>query len=502
MLRLPVRRPAPSAFECLESRIALDGAGLTGQYFHNADFTGLAVERTEAVAFSWGTAAPAPGMDGNSFTVRWTGQVEAEFTEAYAFQTQSDEAVRLWVDGQLLIDNWTPHGVTTNSATINLVAGQRYDIRVDYLDNTGSATMHLRWQSASQPLEAIPASQLYASPAGLRGEYTDAFGGAANRIDPNLHFFWGTTRPISGVAVDNFQARWTGMLRPDYSEFYTFTTLSDEGVRVWVGDELIIDHWDAHAASHAVSGDKFLEAGKLYDLRVEYFDMSGSARVELGWSGMSQTGGQVEVIGAEHLFAAHDAPLLVTNPLGQGQDPFVIRWQNSYLHVRSAGGGVWIDQAPQLQDVHSSTTASSSLKVWTAPSGTMYSSQIWAPELHQINGKWYIYVAASDGDNADSPPRPTAGPSTAPCSSGRTNCTLFGPVGTASRTGNKTFTSPRCPIPGPSPAIACSSRPQRPVGNDTAYRSTRGRRSSFMTASCTSFIPAAATGLSSMLWAD
>jgi GH43 family beta-xylosidase len=233
---------------------------------------------------------------------------------------------------------------------------------------------------------------------GLRGEYSDAFGGQATRVDAALDFDWGANRPVSGVAVDNFRVRWTGLLRPEFSELYTFSTFSDEGVRVWVGDELIIDHWDGHSAA-TQSGTKLLEAGKLYDLRVEYFDASGAAEIELSWASDSQTGGQLEVISSEHLRAARHTPLLVTNPLGQGQDPWVIRWQDSYLHVRSSGNSVWIDKAAELQDIHSSTPESTTVRAWQAPAGTNYSGQIWAPELHQLDGKWYIYVAASDGNN-------------------------------------------------------------------------------------------------------
>jgi GH43 family beta-xylosidase len=384
--------------ERLESRIALAGDGLTAQYFHNSDFTGLAVERTEAVDFAWGTLSPVAGMDANTFSVRWTGQVEAEFSETYTFRTVSDNGVRLWVDGQLLIDNWTSHAVQTNSGTIALEAGRRYDVRLDYFENTGAAEIRLRWESASQPSEAVPASQLYASPEGVRGEYSDGFGGSGMRIDPVLDFNWATGRPISTVAVDNFRVRWTGLVRPEHSEQYTFSTLSDEGVRVWIGDELVIDHWSPHTAT-ARTGSKVLEAGKWYDLRVEYFDVSGNAEVELAWAGEAQTSGQFEIIASENLRAARHTPLFATNPLGPGQDPFVIKWEDSYLHVHSVGTSVWIEKADQLQDVQKDDSDATSVRAWRAPVGTNYSAQIWAPELFQIDGKWYIYVAASAGTN-------------------------------------------------------------------------------------------------------
>ncbi len=378
----------------------LAGQGLTGQYFNNVDFTGLAAESSEAVDFTWGVDSPAPGVAADSFSVRWTGQMEAKFSETYTIRTISDEGVRLWIDDRLLIDNWTPHTAAINSATIALVAGQRYDIRLEYFDNSGAAQMHLQWFSASQPFEAIPASQLYASPVGLRGEYADTVGGALTRIDGPIDFNWAGGSAAPGISTDGFRVAWTGYVRANYSEEYTFSLLSGDAVRLWVGDELIIDEFTEHPLA-AATGAKKLEAGKWNDIRLEYRDDAGDASIQLSWSSERETGvGVFETVPAESLRAARPSPLTFTNPLGQGQDPWVIQWQGSYLLARSSGNSVWIDKANELPDVHASDPASTSVRAWQAPGGTNYSQQIWAPELHQIDGKWYVYVAASDGNNA------------------------------------------------------------------------------------------------------
>lgn len=378
----------------------LAGSGLTAQYFHNVDFTGLAAERVEAVDFAWGTGTPTAGLVGDTFSVRWIGRVEATHTETYTFRTTSDDGVRLWIDGELLIDEWHTSSVRVKSGSIALEAGQFYDVRLEYYDNTGTAQMKLEWLSASQALQAIPAERLYGAPAGLLGAYSDIYGGRASRVDDAIDFNWGVSRPVTGVAIDNFTVEWTGYLRPDFSETYQFRTMSDERVRLWIGDELIIDNWSDHALTADI-GVKTLEAGKLYDVRLEYFDKSGHAEIELAWSSARQTaGGEFDVIPASRLHAAQAAELTLTNSLGPGADPYVIQWQGQYLLVRSTGAAVWIDRADRLEDIHSSTPASASVRVWTAPTGTNYSKQVWAPEIHQIDGKWYIYVAASDGDNA------------------------------------------------------------------------------------------------------
>jgi GH43 family beta-xylosidase len=392
--------PRSLRIEALEPRSLLSGDGLTGQYFHNMDFTGLAAERTEAVDFNWGNAAPAAGVDPDTFSVRWTGQVESLYGETYTFHTTSNQGVRLWVDGKLLIDNWKPHETEVDSATINLAAGQKYDIRLEYFEQFGTAQIKLEWSSASQARQVVPATQLYASPEGLLGNYSDTFGGSGVRIDPVVDFSWGTGRPHPTVAVDQVTVEWTGQLRADFSEEYTFAIQSDEGARLWIGGELVIDDWTAHTV-HTATGSKLLEAGKWYDIRIEYFDKTGQATINFKWSSASQTGeGQFEVVPESNLRAAKAANLQFTNPLGPGADPYVTYRDGYYYMVNTTGNNVRIERAEKLEDIHRSNSNSTSVVVWDPPSGTNYSEQIWAPELHWINDKWYIYVAASDGNNA------------------------------------------------------------------------------------------------------
>ena len=84
------------------------------------------------------------------------------------------------------------------------------------------------------------------------------------------------------------------------------------------------------------------------------------------------------------------------NPvLGSGADPWVIRDGDDYYYCYSGGSGVYVNKIESLDKI----TSDGGTKVYTAPEGTMYSAEYWAPELHRINGKWYIYVAADDGDN-------------------------------------------------------------------------------------------------------
>jgi GH43 family beta-xylosidase len=92
------------------------------------------------------------------------------------------------------------------------------------------------------------------------------------------------------------------------------------------------------------------------------------------------------------------APHEFKNPVvARGQDPWVIRWQTNYFLCQSRRNGVWVNRAARLEDIGADHWQC----VWRAPTNTPYSENVWAPELHFLQGKWYIYVAADDGRNAD-----------------------------------------------------------------------------------------------------
>src|SRR6185295_16046578 len=87
--------------------------------------------------------------------------VQAQVSETHTFYTVSDDGVRLWINGQLLIDNWSDHGPTENSGSIALTAGQKYALKMEYYENGGGATAKLLWSSASTPKQVIPQGQLH-----------------------------------------------------------------------------------------------------------------------------------------------------------------------------------------------------------------------------------------------------------------------------------------------------------------------------------------------------
>jgi hypothetical protein len=138
------------------------GIGLRGDYFDNINFTGTRVRRIDpSVNFDWGGGQPDPAIAADTFSVRWVGQVQPRFGETYTFYTVSDDGIRLWVNNQLLIDNWTDHAPTENFGFIALQAGQLYEIKMEMYENGGGATATLAWSAPNVPREIIPSTQLY-----------------------------------------------------------------------------------------------------------------------------------------------------------------------------------------------------------------------------------------------------------------------------------------------------------------------------------------------------
>ncbi|NJK91127.1 MAG: hypothetical protein HC904_04405 [Blastochloris sp.] len=145
--------------------------GLLGHYYDDSNFGSPVAERLDGnIRFDWKNLAPLPGMGADTFSIRWQGRVVPQFSETYTFSTVSDDGVRLRVDGQLLIDDWTSHAATRRSGSISLEAGQKYEIELEYFEARGNASVSLLWASASRSEEVIPPDRLLPPPMDSDGD--------------------------------------------------------------------------------------------------------------------------------------------------------------------------------------------------------------------------------------------------------------------------------------------------------------------------------------------
>ncbi|MDQ3441612.1 MAG: PA14 domain-containing protein [Planctomycetota bacterium] len=158
--------------ESLESRrLFASGGGLLGTYHGNTDFTGATFARQdEQITFNFGGGEIAPGVGADTASIRWTGRVKPAYTETYTFKIISDDGSRLWVNGHLLFDTFDAQaGIKVNTGKVNLHANRFYDIRLEYREQTGPASIQMRWRSAAQYETLVPCTRLF-PPDVLRGD--------------------------------------------------------------------------------------------------------------------------------------------------------------------------------------------------------------------------------------------------------------------------------------------------------------------------------------------
>lgn len=251
----------------------------------------------------------------------------------------------------------TPFNAVSFLEGISEVAGK--DVSVLYL-------------AESAPLDTIVShTEFVTSPGGLpglKGEYFDNEDlkgePALVRTDERIDFHWGEGSYRDGGPVDHFAVRWTGYFVPQVDDDYRFYTSADDGVRLFLNDELVIDDWRRHGET-LNTYVRHLEAGKGYKLRLEYFENVGTATMRFGISSTSIALGEE----TRKLAAKADAVILCmgfgpdsegegadrTFRLPGGQDAFIQQvagMNKNAVVVLSGGGGVemtkWMDQVPAI----------------------------------------------------------------------------------------------------------------------------------------------------------
>jgi len=245
-----------------------------GEYYSNPWLSGApAVTRDDAsICFDWGAGAPAPGIPADDFSVRWTA---TEYFEGglYRFTTQTDDGVRLYVDGELLIDQWREQAVTTYHATRQLAAGN-HSVRMEFYERGGSAVARLWWERIESPTP---------SQAWLAAYYPNkSFSGSATivRYEGQIDYDWGVGSPGSGIPTDGFSVRWAGYFFLEAGR-YKFTTETDDGVRLYVDGNLVIDEWhDMGRTPHSVELEL---ASGVHPVRMDYYENLGDAFARLTW---------------------------------------------------------------------------------------------------------------------------------------------------------------------------------------------------------------------------
>jgi len=242
-----------------------------GEYYNNSNLSGnpVLVRNDVSVNFDWGTGSPGPGLPADDFSARWSRGLNFP-AGTYRFHVRVDDGARLWVDGNLVIDQWRDSAPTTYTADVTLTEGV-HSLRMEYYERSGGALAQLTWER----LEDYPdwKAEYYNNP-NLNGAPVLV------RNETQVDYDWGTGSPGFGVSVDNFSARWSRSLSFPAGT-YRFHVRVDDGARLWVDGNLIIDQWHDSVPT-TYTADVTLTNG-WHSLRMEYYERSGGALAQLAW---------------------------------------------------------------------------------------------------------------------------------------------------------------------------------------------------------------------------
>lgn len=240
-------------------------------YWNNQTLSGApALQRAEAdINWDWGTGSPDPAITPDNFSARWTKVIDVP-AGSYRFTATTDDGIRLWVDDQPIINQWYDHPAQTYSEDVPLSAGH-HTVRVEYYENSGFAAAKVSWGP----------TPIYTSV--WRGDYFDnqTLSGAPvlARNDAFIDYNWSNGSPAPTIPADHFSVRWTHTLTLPAGN-YRFTTRTDDGVRLWVNDHLLIDQWHDMAVS---SHSGVIYVGGTAVMRMEYYENTGLAEAHLSW---------------------------------------------------------------------------------------------------------------------------------------------------------------------------------------------------------------------------
>jgi outer membrane protein OmpA-like peptidoglycan-associated protein len=125
--------------------------GLKGEYFTGTDFTTKVLTRIDSkIDFVWYRTAPAPGLDPEVYSIRWTGKINTPETGNYLFRANVDDGIRVWVNNRLVIDAWGLHDTGQFRGEIALTGGREYNFQVEYFNAMLEGEVQVFWQLPSE----------------------------------------------------------------------------------------------------------------------------------------------------------------------------------------------------------------------------------------------------------------------------------------------------------------------------------------------------------------
>lgn len=271
--------------------------GLKTEIFVGTGFTDLKAMRVEPMVSAFHhVAGPLPDLPSN-FSIRWSGFLVAPSAGRYRLIAAADEQMKVSLDGQVILAEHNRRGHTDVDVELS---GRPQAIRVEYANRKAGGFSALRWVPAGErnaslvPPEcffqtADAAARLAKQPYGRAGNGLKAeifAGGRAlsqvigTRVDAWISHDFALGAPMPGAPADRFGVRWTGVIKASAAGSYRITALADDGVRVYVNDKMVLDHWTPGAHREAAIVEL---PGRAVPFKVEYFDGDKGGWIALYW---------------------------------------------------------------------------------------------------------------------------------------------------------------------------------------------------------------------------
>jgi hypothetical protein len=243
-----------------------------GEYFNNTTLSPPPVlirnDQTIDLALPSGVS-PGPGVNSENWSARWTRTLN--FPEGnYRFTITVDDGARLYVGDDLLIDKWFDQPATEYSA--NLYLNGDVPIQLDYYNHLGAAVIRLSWELVTSYPDwkgSYFANQDLTQPPVFQ------------RDDPAIDFNFGRGSPRADIPVNHFSIRWARDVNFSPAGIYHFHAKSDDGVRLYIDGDLVINDWSN--GEHVADVDVHMTAGS-HHLRVDYYEYVSQAYIEFSYS--------------------------------------------------------------------------------------------------------------------------------------------------------------------------------------------------------------------------
>lgn len=176
------------------------GSGLAGDYYNNDNLTDLAFSRVDS-EINFNFAQDGHPVADDYYSIRWNGNVVADEDGSHTITVSADDGVRIWFDGELVIDEWSGGAASDRifSHTQNLAAGESYPIRIEYYQGRFEASIHLYWTKPDSVQETISGNNLAQNGSGgIRSACVDTFIEEFGRLTQR--------RPLSSDEITQYRA--------------------------------------------------------------------------------------------------------------------------------------------------------------------------------------------------------------------------------------------------------------------------------------------------------